>query len=822
MDTLWQDIRGAFRLLLRHPAFGAAAILTLTLAIGTTTAVFSLVEAVLLRPLPFAEPTSLVRITSDFTGRDAPDVGLSAAELFDWRDRGGVFQAVSGLYPINANLTGADRPERIEGLLVDTNYFDILEVRAQRGRVFTAADYRPGIAEVAVISDGLWHRLFAADPAVVGKTLRLDNDVFTILGVAPAGFRHPGRGIVRDPEIWCPAGWVASPFRPNTPRFVRNLQGALARLRPGVSPAEAQARLATLGAAIVREYPNDYPPQAGWTPRVLPLQDDLVGSSRQVLWLLMGSVVLVMSIACANVASLLLARASAREREMTIRHALGAGRGRLVRQLVTENAIVAVISSAFGLLLATWLMAVLVGFSPPSVPRLAEVGVSSGVVLFVIALSAASTFLFGLAPALLSTRATPTDVLRTVNGGGSTTPARTAARRVLVVGEVALALLLLVGAGLLVRSLLHLLEVDLGYRPGPVLTARVWLPQPNLPESGPYFKQPARLRLLRDVLDRLEARPTVERAGFVSPLPLGGERPDGVFLVEGPDLDRSEVHASQVFLASPGYFETMGIGLVRGRLFTTRDDDERPPVTVISETLARKFFPGQDPIGKRIRPGGRRSTAPWLEIVGVVRDVATASLDSGARAQYYRSMFQSSTLSFAVVVKAKGDVATLGDALREDLQGVDPQLPIFEVRAMDDLVGQSLAPRRYALGLIGLFSVAALLLSAFGVYALLAFDVAQRTYEIGVRLALGAERGTILRLVLRRAAALMGAGIVLGLAAAQPLTRFLDGLLYGVGATDPVTVAGVVLLLALTGLAAAVVPARRALRIDPVRAIRGE
>jgi predicted permease len=822
MDTLWQDIRSALRLLSRHPAFGAAAILTLTLAIGATTAVFSLVEAVLLRPLPFERSGALVRLTADLTARESPDVGLSVAELFDWRDRAGVFESVSGLYPINANLTGGDRPERIEGLLVDTNYFAMLGVQAQRGRVFTARDYRAGIAEVAVISDGLWHRLFGADPAIVGKTMRLDNDLYVILGVAPAGFRHPGRGIVREPDVWCPSGWVASPFRPDAPRFARNLQGALARIRPGLTVAQAQARLATMGVTLTKEFPDAYPSTTGWTPRVIPLQEDLVGSSRQVLWLLMGSVALVMSIACANVASLLLARASAREREMTIRQALGAGRTRLMRQLVTENAIVVLISSALGLLLALWLSDVLVSLSPASAPRLAEVGLSRGVALFVLALSAASTLLVGLAPALLTTRTTPTEVLRTVNAGGSTSPARSHARRVLVVGEVALALLLLMGAGLLVRSLLRLVELDLGYRPAQVLTARVWLPQPNLPETGPYFRQPARLRLLRDVLDRLAARPAVERAGLVWPLPLSGERPDGAFLIEGPDLDRAEVNASQVFLASPGYFETMGIELLRGRLFEPHDDDQRPFVTIVSETLARKFFPGQDAIGKRIRPGGRRSTAPWFQIVGIVRDVATVGVESAPRAQYYRSMFQTSSLSFAVVAKARGEASTLADVVRRDIQAVDSTLPIFEVRTMDDLVGQSLATRRYALGLIGLFSAIALALAAFGVYALLAFDVAQRTYEIGVRLALGAERKAILRLVLWRAATLVGAGIALGLAAALLLTRFLAGLLYGVGATDPTTVAGVVLLLVLSGLVAAIAPARRAMRIDPVIAIRGE
>jgi putative ABC transport system permease protein len=391
-----------------------------------------------------------------------------------------------------------------------------------------------------------------------------------------------------------------------------------------------------------------------------------------------------------------------------------------------------------------------------------------------------------------------------------------------VIGEVALALLLLAGAGLLVRSLLRLLDVDLGYRTARVATARVWLPQPNLPETGPYFRQPARLQLFRRVLERIAARPDVAGAGRVWPLPLSGERPDGIFLVDGVDGDRAETQASQVFLASPGYFETMGIGLVRGRLFDARDDDQRPPVVVVSETLARKVFPGQDPIGRRIRPGGRQSTAPWFEIVGVVRDVAAVGVDRGARAQYYRSMFQSSFLSFAVVVKGKGDAGALADVVRQDLQAADRELPIFEVRTMDDLVGESLASRRYALGLIGLFSVAALILAAFGVYALLAFDVAQRTYEIGVRLALGADRRSILRLVLGRAALLVGTGIGVGLMAALGATRFLEGLLFGVGATDPATVAGVVALLTVAGLVAAIAPARRAMRIDPVLAIRGE
>ena len=438
-----------------------------------------------------------------------------------------------------------------------------------------------------------------------------------------------------------------------------------------------------------------------------------------------------------------------------------------------------------------------------------------------MAVSTTSALAFGLAPALITARVDPGDLLRTVAPGAAGAVSGARARRALVTAEIAVSLLLLAGAGLLMRSLTRLMDFDLGFRPAQVISARVWLPQPNIPSTGPYFQHTARVLLYRKLLERLSAVPGVSSVGIVSPLPLTG-RSNGAFTIEGADLAQAEVQLSEVAFASPGYFRTMGIELLRGRVLDDRDAESAPRVVVISESLAKRAFAGQDPIGKRIRPGNRGSTAPWHEVVGIVRDVASEGPGGERRPQYYRSALQASGLSFAIVARAERNPAGLAQAIRSEVLAIDPDLPVFEVRTLDEMIGGVLASRRYTMWLIGVFAFAAVFLALIGVYAILAFDVAQRRYEIGVRLALGADRGTIARLVLGRATRLIGAGVVVGLAATALTTRLIGGLLYGVSPTDPITYVGVVLLLAVAGLVAAMAPARRAMRTDPVLALKAE
>jgi predicted permease len=807
MDTLWQDIRSAVRLLWRHPAFGAAAVLTLTLAIGATTAVFSLVEAVLLRALPFERPGALVRVTGDLTGRESPDVGLSVAELFDWRDRAGVFESVSGLYPINANLTGGDRPERIEGLLVDTNYFAMLGVQAQRGRVFTASDYRAGIAEVAVISDGLWRRLFGADPHVVGKTMRLDNDLYTILGVAPAGFRHPGRGIVREPEVWCPSGWVGSPFRPGAPRFARNLQGALARVRPELTVAQAQAKLAAMGVALTREFPNDYPAAAGWAPRVVPLHEDLVGSSRQILWLLMASAALVMSIACANVASLLLARAVTRRREVAVRVAMGAGRGQLVRQWLTEAVILGLLGGAAGLVVAMVSTPLLHRFA---IPEAIDLSLNLRVLAFTLATGVATGLLFGLAPVLQLIGRDTLTALRDEGGGVATGIRATRVRSAFVVLQVALSLVLLVGAGLFLRTVQEAYAVELGYRIDHMLIADVDLGSRYTPEQSQTFHG--------ELLERVNALPGVVAAGAARVTVLSGVTRTMPVSVDGQPIrrDGGNVIPARANVVSDRYLEAMGIALVRGRGFQASDGRTSAPVAIVSRSLANRLWPNVDPIGQRLV-----SLTP-ATVVGVVADtVYRSTVERDPRPVFYLSLAQSDEAAVSLHVRTAGDPLATLPAIRQAVRDLDPRVAVTRPRRLADELDRSVTEQRAMATFVGVLSGIALLLAAVGLYGVMAHAARQRTAEIGLRLALGATPASIVSLVVARGARLVSLGAALGVVAAFLGVRFVRNRLFGVEPTDPLTWIAVSAALISIALVACVIPARRAMRVNPTVALRG-
>jgi predicted permease len=822
VETFWQDAVYALRLLRKQPGFAAVAVLTLALGIGANTAIFSVVDAVLLRPLPFPHPEQLVRVTADLRKVNLKDFGISINELFDYRDRTGIFDQISGVMPLNANLTEVYRPERVETLLVDANYFELLGVHAQLGRLFGPQDAQPGIAQVAVISDGLWRRRFGSDPAVIGKKCRIDNDAYTIIGVTPKSFRHPGRALQTEVEIWAPSGWIGPPFSPNPVRNQRLLPSAIGRLKPGITIADAQSRMDGLAETLKREFPNDYPVNADWAPRIVPLRDDLVGNVRAMLFVLLGSVGLVLLIACANVANLLLARSSSRQREIAIRTALGAGRWRVVRQLLTESVLLALVGGVIGLPLAAWGMELLVAFSPANLPRLGEISISLPALSFTFFVSVLTGIVFGLAPAWQSSQAELQNTLRESGRGAIGGLRGSRARSLLIVVEMGLALVLLVSATLLVRSFWLLQSVDPGFNPHNLLTAQLWLPQPNNVATGPYFQHARRVAFYKEVIRRITALPGVRSVGGTTNLPLAAPPALLRFTLEGESPESTEVNTAQSARITPGYFQVMGIPLIRGRDFAESDDEKTPLAMVVNQAFVRKYFSDQNPVGQRIRQGSQRNPGDWHVIIGVVGDVRTEGLEIEPKPQVYRSLYQVSILSMTLVMRGVSDPSSLNEAVRREVSAVDPDEPVFAIRTMEEIMATAVAQRRFAMFLLGLFALAATILSAIGIYGVMSYLVTQRTHEIGIRMALGAQRRDVLRLVVGQGMRLALLGIVLGLVAALAFARWMSALLFGVRPTDPVTLSAVVVLVAGVAFAACYVPARRATRVDPMVALRYE
>lgn len=619
MRIIWDDLRYAARMLRNKPGFTLIAVITLSLGIGANTAIFSVVNAVLLSPLPFPQPEQIVLLRDDLASRQLENVGLSVDELKDFQERSGVFDQISAVWPIDANLTGSDRPERIELLGVSPNYFSLLGANAQLGRVFGPQEITPGFAEGVVISDGLWRRLFAADPNVLGRKIYADSDLYTIIGVMPPGFRHPGKTLRNEVEMWATAGYTANPFGPPV-RAQRILPGAIARLKPGFDVQQAQAKLDTFVANLRTEFPKEYPADIGWTVRLLSAHETLVGNVQTTLLVLLGAVGLVVLIACANIANLLLARSSGRRREMAIRLALGAGRRRLIAQLLTESLLLAFLGGAAALLVVAGTMNLLIGFLPADVPRLNEIGINGPVLGFVFLLSTLTGLLFGLVPALQSSRPNLVVNLKEGSLGAGAGAGHHRFRSTLVVVEFALSLILMIGAGLLLRSFGRLMEVDPGFDADNILMARIWLPVPNNPELDPYRPPEKRAAFVQEILRRTRALPGVRYAavGAGNGVPLIGPHNTGPFTIEDqPSLDTS-LPSAQFSSVSPDYFRVLNTPLMRGRLFSESDDLKAPGIALIDDAFARRYFPDRDPMGRRIKRGPRASKAPWATIVGVV------------------------------------------------------------------------------------------------------------------------------------------------------------------------------------------------------------
>jgi len=824
MTTLFQDVRYGLRLLWKSPGFTIVAVLSLTLGVGANTAIFSIVNAVLLRSLPFSHPDRLVKIVANNRGVGARDIGLSVPEFDDLTSRAGVFDQVTATQGGPTNLTGGEHPQHLELLEVSPNYFSMLGTSAHIGRVFGPGDEAQGFAEAAVISDSLWVRQFGRDPGILGRKVQLDNDPYTIVGVLPPGFRHPGRTVATDVEVWVTAGFRGDPF-PKPDRGLRFLPEAIGLLKPGISLEQAQTRLNTFTAQLRAEYPTNYPAGSDWSIEVEPLQESLVGDVRPMLLVLMGAVVLIILLASVNVANLLLARASGRQREMAVRVALGASRARMIRQLLTESMILSLLSGVAGVLTA---MAALhfVQFLPARIPRLAEVQADWTVLGFALLVSLLAGLGFGLVPVLQSSK---TDLAVSIREGarGSGTSGKTNRMRgLLIASESALAVMLMVGAGLLLRTFWELLRENPGFNPSRIVAVSLYLPVPNNPDMDRYAKPEIFNPFVREAVRRVGAIPGVDLASMTTDLPvthLAWQRP--VNIEDRPDESGKGLF-SEVTSVTPEYFKVLQASLVRGRYFTEDDDTGKQPVAIVDETTARTFWPDRDPIGRRLSiRGTRRSAAnlPWCTVVGVIKDIKSDGLDQSGTLHIYSPIYQfrgTRVLSLNVTVRTSLSATSLEPQIRREIQAVDPDLPIFNVRTMNEVIDGSLASRRFSAEVVGVFAVVALLLASVGIYGLLAYMVGQRTHEIGVRMALGAMPSTIGKMIMSRGVGLTGIGVGIGLLLSGIMAPLISSLLYGVRPIDPEVFLAVPLILMVVALLASYIPARRAARVNPIVALR--
>jgi putative ABC transport system permease protein len=825
MGALLQDVRYGLRMLVKKPGFTIVAVLTLALGVGANTAIFSIVNAVLLRSLPYPDPDRLVRIYFNEPGVGLRDVRFSKPEMDDLQTRAGVFEDVSPIFEGSENLTGTKQPERVEGVNTSFSYFSMLGVIPQIGRLYGPQDFVPGFAPEAVISDGLWRRAYGADPNVLGRSIRIDNDPLTIIGVLPRGFRHPGPTTSGDAEVFGAGGFSGDPFPPPM-RGNRVLVSGIGRLKPGLTLAQAQARLTAMAQELRHDFPVDYPSQAQWTIEIQPLQETLVGKVRPMLLVLLGAVILIVFIVSLNIANLLLARASGRQQEMAVRLALGASRGRMVRQMLTESMLLSLIGGAAGILTAVGTLGFILRFMPSNVPRLSEVRIDWVVLAFALLISILTGLVFGLAPALHSAKGALSSAIRE-GGRGSGYSTKTARLRdVLIVSELAFAVVLMVGAGLLLRTLRDLLQENPGFNPTQVVTANIQLPNPNEPEADPYLDNLPRANFDRELLRRMKAIPGVELAAITSALPATNTNPNAVgglanegFAIEDRPVESSQgLHAERIRI-SPDYFKVLQTMLLRGRSFTEGDEDGKPLVAIIDESTAHKYWPIRDPLGRRVR-FGRDPSKPWTTVVGIVKDIKSDGLDINGVPHIYVSTYQDSSKELSVVLRTSLPATLLEPEIRHEIQSIDPGLPVFNVSSMNDILDRSLASRRFSADLVGGFAGLAVLLASIGIYGLLAYMVSQRSREIGIRMALGARQGDILRMFLRKGVALAGLGIVAGLVVSASTASMMASLLYGVRPHDPAVFLIVPLLLLAVAALASYLPARRATKVNPIVALR--
>jgi len=804
MDTTTQDLKFAIRMLAKSPGFTLIAVLTLALGIGANTAIFSVVNAVLLRPLPFKDASQLVRLRETY--KLVGNVSVSYPDFLDWRQQSHAFADMSVVNNVNFNLSGIAQPENIAGYAVSPNFLTLLGVSPILGRDLLPSEEKPGTAPVALLSYQLWQSHLGGDPAVIGRSITLDGRSFSIVGVLPATFRF-----LDTTDVIVPIGFFAADF---TDRAQRGDTDVVGRLAPGVTLSQAALEMNTIAARLAQQYPQT---NHGFGAHLESLREAFTGDTRLAVLVLFGAVVFVLLIACVNVANLFLVRGAARAREIALRQAFGASRGRLIRQMLTESLVLAFCGGALGLILGAWGISGLGHLLPADSMQMMGVRMDLSVLLFAAAMIALVTFAFGLIPALQATRP---DVHETLKEGGrsaTSTPGQHRLRGALAIAETALALVLLVGAGLMLKSLYHLIQVSPGFQPARVLYMEMDL------RTDQYSKDPAILNFWQQVLDRVRVIPGVESAALGTVVPLTGNHRRSDITIEGlPIPGPGEFPHPDRHTVSADYITTMGTPLLRGRNFSDADNETAPDVALINSTMARRFFTDGDAIGKRFLCGHPGKDEKWITIVGVVADTKLYGLDNPARLEVYSPYRQRPSADMNLVVRSAVDPASLTSAIRSAVAAIDKDQPIFDVHTMQQLVDDSISTRRLTLVLLGIFSALALILAAIGIYGVMAYTVALRTQEIGIRMALGAQQKDVLRLVLGQGARIAFFGVAIGLAAAAALGRLLSSLLFSVSASDPITFAAVAVLLISVALLACYIPARRAMRVDPLIALRHE
>ena len=817
LNETYRDLKYSSRTLRKHPGFAAVVVITLALGIGANTAIFSFVNAVILNPLPFPDSDRLVVISQ--TNNEGHEISVSLLNFQDWQARSRSFEELGGVCFTTFNLTGVGTPQHLSGQAVTLNYFSILGAQPQLGRIFSPEEDKFGAERIALISDSLWRTAFGADPNILGRSIKLDSDTVTVIGVMPPHFE-----LFTKPDIWTP---LSEALEPNSAWFDRgNHMGlyALGKVRKGISVSQAVTEMRQIAAQLEKEYPAV---NSGHGVLTQSLQTSIVLDVRSTLLVLMGAVGFVLLIACVNVANLSLARSLVRQQEMGIRMALGAGRGRLIRQSLSESFLLSVLGGLAGILVASLLLSALIKLAPPNLPRVADVQLSGRVLLFTAALTLLTSLLFGLLPALTSTRITAA-----FSEGGRTSTSGPVRRRLfdsLLVAEIALALVVLTGAGLMTRTMYKIANVDPGFQTDHLLTMRMDIYGPqyrnNLPNIEAFQKA---------ALTNVKALPGVESAAFTLSLPITGSQWGSVFVVgDQPVLDRSQIPIAAFNPVSTEYFQTMGIRLLRGRSFNEADGPQSTKVAVINETMARHFWPNENPIGKRLKQGWPEWTTPWREVIGVVADVKLNGVIGETPLHVYLPLAQEGMASVYLAVRTKPEPQTLATSVQSALHSLDSQITIYQVRTMDEQLGRAVASQRAAMILLSAFALVAMLLEAIGIYGVISWGVVQRTREMGLRMALGALPRDVMGLVLRRSMLLVLAGIAMGLLGAFAVTRLLGAslteggpgqtpLLFGVQALDPITFIVAPILLSLVAFVACCLPAWRVTKINPLVALRYE
>ena len=798
MDGLWQDLRYGFRMLFKHRGFTAIAVLTLALGIGATTSIFTVVDAVVLRPLPFEEPERVVRMWGKFS--QGNQASTSPPDFLDYRAQNSTFEEFAAMRPSSFNLTGDAEPERVIAAQVTTNFFRALGVRPIHGRDFSAQEEQSGLDRVAIISEALWRRRFGGDLPIVGKTLTLDGQNYSIVGVAPAATR-----LLDETDVWSPLTFDSPSMKVRRFHFLR----AFGRLKPGITLQQAQADVDAVAIGLEEQYPES---NTTWRLRLVPLREEMLGDIRTPLYVLLGAVAFVLLIACANVANLLLARAAGRQKEIAIRSAMGARPRRLIRQLLTESIVLSIAGGGVGLLVAVWGTALLVKAAPDTIARANEVGADKRVLGFTLLISLLCGLVFGLVPALQTSKP---DLNESLKEGGKGTAAGISHNRThgfLVVAEMALALVLLVGAGLLIQSFRRLQTVDPGFNPTNALTMRLFLPESKYGQPG------STSAFVDQVLERVAALPGVKAVGTTTQLPLRGGG-DTYFKIEGRPFSGPNQQVTALNPAiSHDFLNAMGIALVRGRPFTYQETKEPQKTVIVNEAFARSYFPDEDPLGKRLIIDLGDSVT--CEIIGVTRDVKQFSLQSSPTPTMYLPSIEVGRPT--LVVRTSGDPLALTSAVRAAVQTVDKDQPVANVASMEQILSSSVGEPRFRTLLLSVFAGLALVLAGVGIYGVMSYTVARRTHEIGIRMALGARPGDTISLVVAHGLTLALIGVGVGLAGALGLTRLLSSLLFGVSATDPLTFVAISVLLTGVAAVACYIPARRAARVDPMIALRHE